>query len=49
MLIQRYLAEAVTLNEKQKELADVNGDGTVSVADVLLIQRYLAHAIAGFD
>lgn len=49
LLIQRYLADAVMLDDKQKERADVSGDGVVSVADVLLIQRYLAHEIPGFD
>ncbi len=41
-LIQKYLAESVTLNDKQKSNADVDKNGKVSIIDAGLIQKYLA-------
>ncbi|MDD6251451.1 MAG: dockerin type I repeat-containing protein, partial [Oscillospiraceae bacterium] len=32
-LIQKYVAESVVFNENQEKLADVDGDGIVSVKD----------------
>lgn len=41
-LIQKFLANFVTLEELQKKVADVNGDSTISIKDVTAIQKYLA-------
>ena len=41
-LIQRYLAEFITLSEKQKSAADMNGSGVVGIEDVTAIQMILA-------
>lgn len=41
-LLQRYLAEFITLSDEQLALADVNGDETVNVNDVTSMQRTLA-------
>ena len=47
-MIQRYLAEFITLTDEQKALADTNKDGKVSIRDVTEIQRYLAEIIDAF-
>lgn len=41
-LLQRYLAEFVTLDSNALLRADVSGDGTVSIADVTDLQRIIA-------
>ena len=40
-LIQKYLANMVTLTAAQLKAADTNGDGSVTIADATLIQYYL--------
>ena len=40
--IQKYLASLVTLTDKQLALADVDGDGYVSIQDATKIQRISA-------
>ena len=38
-MIQWYLADTVSLTESQKELADVDGDGKISIYDVTALQK----------
>ncbi len=40
-LIQKHLADIVTLDETQISLADFNGDGQVNIMDATAIQKYL--------
>ncbi len=40
--LQKYLAETLTLNDKQLKLADANGDGKIDITDVTQIQKMLA-------
>lgn len=44
-LIQRALAELVTLTEAQSAVADTDGDGKLSIQDATLISRYLANLV----
>ena len=39
--IQRYLVDLVSFDEENYLAADVDGDGTVTLFDVALIQYYL--------
>ena len=41
-LLQRYLAEYVTLDDAQLAIADFNGDGNVTIEDVTVLQCSLA-------
>lgn len=41
-LIQKHLAELITLNEQQKAVADYDEDGTISILDATRIQIELA-------
>lgn len=47
-MIQKYLADMITLTTSQKEAADVNRDGVVDLKDVTYIQKYLAGIINEF-
>ena len=40
-LIQKAIADITTLDNNQKVLADVDGDGEISAFDVTLIQKYI--------
>ena len=39
--IQKAIADITTLDNNQKVLADVDGDGEISAFDVTLIQKYI--------
>ena len=41
-MLQKYLAGLVSFIDDQLTLADTNGDGSVTVADATVIQKYLA-------
>lgn len=41
-LLQRYLAEYITLDDAQLAIADFNGDGKITINDVTALQCYLA-------
>lgn len=47
-IIRNYLAKVITLTNDELEVADVNGDGVVNTADVLEIQKFMAHSIVVF-
>lgn len=49
LLIQKSLVRMLTLDEKQKNAADVNNDGDISVRDVVMIQKLIAGQIGSFD
>ena len=36
----RSAMEYITLTDQQAKAADVNGDGVVTIADIILVQRY---------
>ena len=40
--IQKFGVELIDFTDEQKFIADVDGDGRVSVLDVTCIQKYLA-------
>lgn len=42
-MIQRYLAQLITLDDDQLALANTNGDYTITIKDVTLLQRYIAN------
>lgn len=44
-MIQKALAEIVTLADVQKRAADANGDGSITIDDATMIQKYLAEMI----
>ena len=46
-MLQRASVGFVRLTDLQNELADVNGDGRVSVLDVTCIQKYIAQFANG--
>ena len=46
-LIQKFLANFVTIDETQKKVSDVNGDGNVNIKDATAIQKYLADIDTG--
>lgn len=39
--ILRYTVKSLDLSDRQKEIADVNNDGELNIADVTLLQKYL--------
>ena len=43
--IQKYIAELIELSDKQKAVADTNGDGVVNINDATQIQKYIAELI----
>lgn len=45
-MIQKHLANLLTLNEKQMKLADTNGDKTISIKDATQVQKFLAKLIS---
>lgn len=47
-LILNASVKEITLTEKQKELADLNGDGQINAVDGLFVLRYIANEIANF-
>ena len=44
-MLQKYLAEIITLNDAQKRAADTDGDGQIKIVDATEIQKYLAEII----
>ena len=42
-LVQKYILNLETLTEQQKRLADVNGDGKISIIDVTEIQKMIVN------
>jgi hypothetical protein len=46
-LIQKAAIELVSFTNLQMQLADVNGDGRVSILDVTCVQKYLAENTTG--
>ena len=42
VLILQFATDSSLLNEEQRALADVNGDGVADVNDAILILRYIA-------
>lgn len=47
-LIQRYIAQVVTLTDQQKTAADTDKNGKHTISDVTAIQRYVAQIISEF-
>ena len=47
-LIQRYDVMMIDFTETQLKVADVDGDGNVSILDMTWIQRYLAEVPVRF-
>lgn len=43
-MVQSYLAQSVSFNDKQIAAADFNNDGSISVADVTAIQTAIANS-----
>ena len=43
-MVQSYLAQIVSFNDKQIAAADFNNDGSISVADVTAIQTAIANS-----
>ncbi len=41
VLVQRYLLDTVSFDERMTFCADFNNDGSVTLADIILIQRYV--------
>ena len=41
-LVQKYLVKIVDLTDKQRSLADFDGDLTVSISDTTAIQKWIA-------
>ncbi|MGN1112015.1 MAG: dockerin type I domain-containing protein [Acutalibacteraceae bacterium] len=39
----------IELTDTQLQAADVNGDGQVTTADAIMIQKYVANIITSFD
>lgn len=48
VMIQKHIANIVTLGEKECKLADTDGNGKLTVADAVMIQKYIANIISGF-
>ena len=46
-LIQKAAIDLIGFTNLQKQLADVNGDGRVSVLDTTCIQKYVAEYTTG--
>ena len=48
-MIQRYVAEFITLTDVEMLAADTDGDGIVDIKDATHLQMYLAefHAVLG--
>lgn len=46
LIIQKYMAELMVLNNNQKKYGDLNGDNKVDSHDVLIIQKYMARLIS---
>ena len=44
-LVQKAIAEMISLNEDQKKAADTNGDGNITIDDATMIQKYVAELI----
>ncbi len=44
-MLQKYLAEIITLNDAQKRAADTDGDGQIKIVDATEIQKYIAEMI----
>ncbi len=48
IMVLRYDAEIIELEESQLKVADVNGDGEVNFLDAIMILRYDAEIIDSF-
>ena len=44
-LVQKAIAEMISLNDDQKKAADTNGDGNITIDDATMIQKYVAELI----
>ena len=49
IMVLRYDAEIIELEESQLKVADVNGDGEVNFLDAIMILRYDAEIISSFN
>ena len=41
LLLQRHLAHAIVLTEKQLAAADVNNDGKINILDLVALRKHL--------
>lgn len=48
-LIQKYIADIVTIDDTQLKYADVDSDGGITVLDATLIQKYIAGIITSLE
>lgn len=48
VMIQKYLAGIIDLDDVQKSAADTNGDGKINIFDATRIQKYVAGVIDEF-
>lgn len=45
VMIQKYLAGIIDLDDMQKSVVDTNGDGKINIFDATRIQKYVAGVI----
>lgn len=48
ILIQKNIANIITLSDLETRIADVDGSGKITVADAILVQKYIANIISDF-
>ena len=48
VMIQKYLAGIIDLDDVQKSAADTNGDGKINIFDATRVQKYVAGVIDEF-
>ena len=48
VMIQKYLAGIIDLDDMQKSVADTNGDGKINIFDATRVQKYVAGVIDEF-
>ena len=46
VMIQKHIANVITMDELKTSLADTDGNGKITVADAVMIQKYIANIIA---
>ena len=44
-LVQKFIAELETFDQRQTVAADTNGDGMITIEDATMIQKYIAELI----
>ena len=46
VMIQKHIANIITLDDEQFDRADVDGNGKITVADAVLVQKHIANIIS---